>query len=285
MFSTYDVTTYVPERPEGKGVLVVPTDSEALNDALNGGISTGEFYLIPSASGVGKTTILQRLTLRTLIEGYDAAFISLGEQKPETLYEGLMCMNRKKRYANYRHASNEERREFYDKVMESKFGKELRYKLHYYYTNDVTTKDIKEIFSDIKEKGIRFVFIDYIGSNTPEGEAGRNALKKFCEMLACTADEENICIVSPIQTNRKYDEEESKGELVPQNINASYVADSMNTVRKATVGMSFIRIRGTNEAYFNVFKGRFIDNKLVKIYIEPYSYRWSDEPLLPFEEI
>lgn len=299
MFVKYDINSYSPILPEGKEVIIVSTDSKKFNELVDGGLMTGDFYLIQACSGAGKTTLCERLMLRTVISGQKAAYISMGEQKPEVLYEKLMCMNRKKRYNDYRLASSEDRKEYYEKVMESKFGKELKDRIQYYYTRDPfsryklpeegnnkkTTCDTTEIFKDIIAENIRFVFVDYVGASTEEGEKARTELKKFCDGLSYLAEEYGLCIVGAIQTNRKYDEEDSKGELNPAVVNASYVADSINTVRKATCCISFIRKQGSSEAYLNVYKSRNGNTGLIKIYIEPYSYRWSDEPLLPFEEI
>lgn len=297
MFIKYDVNSYSPILPDGKEVITVSTDSKKFDELLDGGLMTGDFYLIQACSGAGKTTLCERLMLRTIIAEQKAAYISMGEQKPEVLYEKLMCMDRRKRYNDYRVATSEERKEYYDKVMNSNFGKNLKDKIQYYYTRDPftryrlsddskkTTCDATEIFKDIINENIRFVFVDYVGASTDEGERARTELKKFCDKLSYLAEEYSLCVVGAIQTNRKYDEEESKGELNPAVVNASYVADSINTVRKATCCISFIRKQGSSEAYLNVYKSRNGNTGLIKVYIEPYSYRWSDEPLKPFEEI
>lgn len=296
MFVEYDVNTYSPVRSEADKVLIVPTDSKKVNEMLDGGIMTGDFYLIPASSGAGKTTFLQRLMLRVILAGYDAAFVSLGEQKPEVLYEKLMCMTRRKYYNAYRTATDEERQEFYDKLMlpTSNFS-ELKDRIHYYYTRDPfekykledskkTTNDMTEIFKVIREKNIKFVFVDYVGSDTAEGEIGRTQLKRFCDKLNYFAEEHNVCVVGAIQTNRKYDEEEGKGELDATKINSSYVADSVNTVRKSSTCIAFVRNKVSDEAILTIFKSRNGKLGFVKVYIEPYTYRWSDEPLKPFEK-
>lgn len=309
MFKPFNIDEYTPELKNGEEILTTPTDSKQLNELLGGGISTSEFILIQAAAGRGKTTILERLALRAAVTKFhdsEVAFVSLGEQSDKTIFEQILCMNSGVDYKReYKKLSNEERIEKFEKIKHNLKGFKDRLKIYYtrepfkkYYYNKYngttveSLKDVPEesrndyrhvndfslIMEDIVKRKIKFVFIDYVGAENadPAIPSRYEGLKTLCDKLAYLAEKENMCIVGGIQTNKNYLAYLEDENFNPKNVNELYTADSINTMRKATVGISFIRQDGKDYAYFNVFKGRYVDTGLVKIKVHPRTYRWFD---------
>lgn len=309
----YDIKNYSPTLPEGHGIITIPTDSKKVNALLGGGISTSEFVLIQAAAGKGKTTILERLALKSCVyKQYtgEVAFISLGEQSAQVIWEQILCMNSNIDYkSEYHKLPNEKREAIYEEMKKNQ--KPLEDKLKIYYTrqpfnnyyynkklNDIKeslfeipeefrmdwkeTNDFNRIMEDIIERQIKFVFVDYVGAESadPNITSRYESLKTFCDTLAYTAEKENICIVGGIQTNKNFLAYYESDNFRPENVNELYTADSVNTIRKATIGISFIRNGKTekdrNYSYLNIFKGRYVDTGCVPIKIHTKTYRWYD---------
>ena len=137
----------------------------------------------------------------------------------------------------------------------------------------------KELKIPTEVKDIKFVFIDYVGAENadPLITSRYESLKTLCDTLAYTAEKNNICIVGGIQTNKNFLAYYSSKEFDPRCVNELYTADSVNTMRKATIGISFIRCDRDECSYINIFKGRYVDTGCVKIKVQPRTFRWLDE--------
>lgn len=140
------------------------------------------------------------------------------------------------------------------------------------------TNDFSLIMKDIVKRNIKFVFVDYVGAESadPAMISRYESLKTLCDKLAYMAEKYNICIVGGIQTNKNFLDYLNSENFNPANVNELYTADSVNTIRKATIGISFIRVDGEDHSYLNVFKGRYVDTGLVKIKIHPRTFQWYD---------
>ena len=306
----YDISKYSPSIDGKDEIITIPTDSKEVNNILCGGISTSEFILIQAPSGAGKTTVLERLALRACFsKEYDGevAFISLGEQQAKIIMEQILCMNASIDYRHeYKRASTERREELYEGMKKYQKCFENKLKIYYtrqpfdkYYYNRITNEkrnsiddvpfefksdyyqinDFELIMNDIVKRDIKFVFIDYVGAENadPLITSRYESLKTLCDTLAYTAEKNNICIVGGIQTNKNFLAYYSSKEFDPRCVNELYTADSVNTMRKATIGISFIRCDRDECSYVNIFKGRYVDTGCVKIKVQPRTFRWLDE--------
>lgn len=307
-FKSYSIEEYTPYSSDEENIITIPTDSKKINDILCGGISTSEFILIQAPSGKGKTTVLERLTLRSCIsKQYDGkvAFVSLGEQQSKVIWEQILCMNSNVDYKHeYRKASKEKKEELYEAMKKYQAPFKDRLKIFYtrtpfskYYYNKLTedkkelleevpsefksdyklTNDFERIMDEIIQQKIKFVFIDYVGAESadPLITSRYESLKTFCDTLAYTAERYNICIVGGIQTNKNFLSYFFSDDFDPRCVNELYTADSVNTMRKATIGISYIRDEKCS--HVNIFKGRYVDTGYTKIYVHPKTFRWYDE--------
>lgn len=268
----------------------VKTDIPTLNEALGGGIRTGNFIVFQAPSGAGKSTFLQRLFFKTLMARKKAAYISLGEQTNDEIFERIVSISAQISYEDFCNLSDEEQKNICKEFLE--VNKDLSY---LYYTDDlyknyslnipinnsgsskeITTSDYEQIFKDILKNDIKFIFIDYLGCILPENEDGLYSLltKKAAEFKNfCT--ENNVCICTAMQTNRQLLSAIHADNFKPEMVDESYMADSIGPARKCTVGVSIIPVN--DYYYFNVFKNRYNGKEpCIKTIIQQKTYRCDE---------
>lgn len=246
------------------------TDSQQLNDALGGhGIESGNLVVVQAPTGDGKTTFMMRLAILASKE-HKVAYISCGEQDIKELSVRFAKMIRSKKYEgvhkeSYDPADLEEEEEFleHSKCWEN---------LEIYYEEDDLCNTVKQALAD----GAKFIFVDYLGCLLAERQDQQYAfLSRVASWLKTFATDNNIGIITAMQTNRSLLRELKESDFDPEGINEEFMADSIGVAKKATICISWFRKKDTR--YLVLFKNRFNGEKLsIQVEVNKYSYKWTE---------
>lgn len=249
----------------------VTTDSPTLNEALGGGMRTSNLIVLQAPTGEGKTTFLMRLAIRSIMSKKRVLYVSVGEQTPEEIYMRLKCMIAGVTYnGNSREDYSEEDADRIEETASSGFFDNL----YVQYTDDSISKESLE--RAVHEFNIKYIFIDYIGSSLAErADQQYSYLTKLSSELKNYADENHICIITAMQTNRALLAELKSDNLDVTTIDETFMADSVGPARKATVCLSLFTYRG--QKYITLFKNRLKGSKVaIPIQIKPQTYQWVE---------
>lgn len=250
----------------------VKTDSEVLNDLLDGGLKTDNLIVIQAPTGVGKTTVMLRLAIRALIAQKKVMYYSCGEQSAEELKTKMICMLASVPFKGYGKLDYTE--EEYDKIIKttSEFADKLENLYFGYCDNDCEAKD----FDDAVQKGVSYIFIDYIGSCLAETmESQYSFMTRMASTAYRFAVNNHVCIVTAMQTNRALKAELKNSNLDVDTIDETFMADSVGPARKASICISLFEYNG--HKYMVVYKNRS-NGKLghACIDFEPNTYKWVE---------
>ena len=272
---------YSPEKTDANTIEYVKTDSEQLNEMLGGGLRTGNLIVVQAPSGAGKTTFMMRLFIRALMAHKKVAYISIGEQDEVEVFERIACMDKKIDYANFIDSRTEE---YCEKIND--FIEHFRDQVNIYYSDDPFCPtedengklhyDINTIMRDIKEKEIKFVFMDYLGAAMADNlDSQYSYLTKLAAKLKNACTNRNIMIFTAMQTNRALKSALKDKEFDPSSIDETFMADSIGPARKASICMSLFERQG--KYYLNVFKNR-LNGKLgvIQFDFKPINYQWVE---------
>lgn len=273
---------YSPEKTDANTIEYVKTDSEQLNELLGGGLRTGNLVVVQAPSGAGKTTFMMRLFIRALLARKKVAYISIGEQDETEVFERIACMEKKIDYANFIDTRTSEECEKIKDFLDS-----FSNRINIYYSDDpfspivdkngeLHPADIYAIMKDIKEKDIKFVFMDYLGASMAENlDSQYSYLTKLAAKLKNACTNRNIMIFTAMQTNRMLKNALRGSEFDPSSIDETFMADSIGPARKASICMSLFERQG--QYYLNVFKNR-LNGKLgvIQFDFKPLSYQWVE---------
>lgn len=255
---------------EEREVLSFLTDSKQLNDALGGyGIESGNLLVVQSPTGDGKTTFMMRLAILAA-KGHKVAYISCGEQDVKELSVRFARMVQGEQYKGVQKSryTEDEYNEIIKCCNNSKCYKNIEV---YYETQDVCSTVINAV-----KAGAQFVFIDYIGCLLAEQQNQQYSyLTKISSWLKEYATENNVGIITAMQTNRLLLNELKQPEFDPITIDGEFMADSIGPAKKATICISWFRRKGTR--YLTLYKNRFNGEKLsIQIDVEKNSYKWNE---------
>ena len=277
----FDVLTYSAEKTDANTIEYVKTDSDQLNEMLGGGLRTGNLIVVQAPSGAGKTTFMMRLFIRALMAHKKVAYISIGEQDEIEVFERIACMGRKIDYANFIDTRTSED---CDKIRDfiEHFGEQI----NIYYSDDPFAPtedengkihyDINTIMRDIKEKNIKFIFMDYLGASMADNlDSQYSYLTKLAAKLKNACTNRNIMIFTAMQTNRALKAELREDGFDPSSIDETFMADSIGPARKASICMSLFERQG--QYYLNVFKNRLNGNLgVIQFDFKPINYEWVE---------
>lgn len=252
------------------------TDSIQLNDALGGkGIETGNLVVIQAPTGEGKTTMMMRLAINAADQNHNVAYISCGEQDLCELSLRFGCMVRDIKYrGKYRDQYPVSHQNWLNELRDND-KKIIDNITPYYLYND---KDIEEIVDTAISKGSKFIFIDYLGCLFPED--GRKTqylyLTELASSLKNKATDNEVCIITAMQTNRNLLVELSSNENInPLSIDETFMSDSIGVARKATICMSWIRLKGVR--HLILFKNRPNGQKIdVQLGVDQNTFKWNE---------
>ena len=277
----FNFKEYSPEKTDANTIEFVKTDSEQLNEMLGGGLRTGNLIVVQAPSGAGKTTFMMRLFIRALMARKKVAYISIGEQDATEVFERIACMWNKIDYANFIDTRTPEDCDKIRYFIES-FGDQI----NIYYSDDPFSPtedengnihyDINYIMKDIKEKEIKFVFMDYLGASMADNlDSQYSYLTKLAAKLKNACTNRNIMIFTAMQTNRALKSALKENNFDPSSIDETFMADSIGPARKASICMSLFERQG--QYYLNVFKNR-LNGKLgvIQFNFKPINYEWVE---------
>lgn len=257
----------------------VPTGSEELNNLLGGGLITNNLVVIQGPSGVGKTTVLQRITLDCIEAGERVLYISAGEQDITELSERFACMYKGIDYCGYVLNKTADKKDVLDAQAE------IGDKLVMAYTEDPTTivnecTELETIldFAVRPEYNIKYIVFDYLGSVMSETEDSQYAfLRKLAGRLKNFATEHNVCIITAMQTNRNFDIEYKNPKFDYKGMGVEFMADSKGPGVKGSVCMTICRDKIQSQImHIEVWKNRFTGRVgSTAVYIEPKTYKWK----------
>ena len=276
-----DLLTYSAEGTEDNRIEYVKTDSEQLNEILGGGIRTGNLIVVEAPSGAGKTTFMMRLFIRCLLARKPVAYISIGEQDETEVFERIACMYCKIDYSTFIDTRTEEDCDKITYFLE-KFGDLI----HIYYSDDPfdehnaaqgePNNEFKTIMRDINENKIKFIFMDYLGAVLAEQlDSQYSYLTKLAAGLKNRCTDNNIMIMTAMQTNRPLKAELRLDTLDVTSVDETFMADSIGPARKASICMSLFQWKG--QYYLNVYKNRLNGKlKAIQMDFKPTSYEWVE---------
>lgn len=277
----FDVLTYSAEKTDANTIEYVKTDSDQLNEMLGGGLRTGNLIVVQAPSGAGKTTFMMRLFIRALMAHKKVAYISIGEQDEIEVFERIACMDKKIDYANFIDTRTEEDCNKIRDFIEH-FGEQI----NIYYSDDPFSPtedengkiqyDINYIMKDIKEKNIKFIFMDYLGASMADNlDSQYSYLTKLAAKLKNACTNRNIMIFTAMQTNRALKSALKDKDFDPSSIDETFMADSIGPARKASICMSLFERQG--QYYLNVFKNRLNGNLgVIQFDFKPINYQWVE---------
>ena len=276
-----DLLTYSAEGTEDNRIEYVKTDSEQLNEILGGGIRTGNLIVLEAPSGAGKTTFMMRLFIRCLLARKPVAYISIGEQDETEVFERIACMYCKIDYATFIDTRDEEDCEKITCFLE-KFGDLI----HIYYSDDPfeehnvaqgePNNDFIPIMRDINENKVKFIFMDYLGAVLADQlDSQYSYLTKLAAGLKNRCTDNNIMIMTAMQTNRPLKAELRLDTLDVTSVDETFMADSIGPARKASICMSLFQWKG--QYYLNVYKNRLNGKlKAIQMDFKPINYQWVE---------
>lgn len=276
-----DLLTYSAEGTEDNRIEYVNTDSEQLNEILGGGIRTGNLIVVEAPSGAGKTTFMMRLFIRCLLARKPVAYISIGEQDETEVFERIACM-----YCNIDYATFIDTRDEEDCGKITYFLEKFGDLIHIYYSDDPfeehnaaqgePNNEFIPIMRDINENKIKFIFMDYLGAVLAEQlDSQYSYLTKLAAGLKNRCTDNNIMIMTAMQTNRPLKAELRSDTLDVTSVDETFMADSIGPARKASICMSLFQWKG--QYYLNVYKNR-LNGKLKAIQMDfnPTTYQWVE---------
>lgn len=266
-FNEIDITTPINYK-------CVKTDSEKLNQILGGGLVTNNLIVFQGPSGIGKTTILQRLALNCIDAGEKVMYISAGEQDARELAERFCCMINGYNYSDY--VFN---RDLDKKAAVIETQAKIADKIQLIYGEEISMTDLDLCLKMAESNGISYVFLDYLGCMTADSEDGQYSyLKKVASVLKNRATNGNQCVITSMQTNRTFDIDYKGKNFDYKMANIEYMAESKGPGIKGTTCITMCRDKlQSNVLHLNVFKNRFtgqLDD--VTVYISKYDYKWKD---------
>lgn len=276
-----DLLTYSAEGTEDNRIEYVKTDSEQLNEILGGGIGTGNLIVLEAPSGAGKTTFMMRLFIRCLLARKPVAYISIGEQDEIEVFERIACMYCNIDYATFIGTRDEEDCEkiacFLDKFSDL---------IHIYYSDDPfevhktaegePNNDFIPIMRDINENKVKFIFMDYLGAVLADQlDSQYSYLTKLSAGLKNRCTDNNIMIMTAMQTNRPLKAELRLDTLDVTSVDETFMADSIGPARKASICMALFKWKG--QYYLNVYKNRLNGKlKAIPMDFKPTTYQWVE---------
>lgn len=276
-----DLLTYSAEGTEDNKIEYVKTDSEQLNELLGGGIRTGNLIVVEAPSGAGKTTFMMRLFIRCLLARKPVAYISIGEQDETEVFERIACM-----YCNIDYATFIDTRDEEDCDKVTYFLEKFGDLIHIYYSDDPfeehkaaqgdPNNDFTPIMRDINENKVKFIFMDYLGAVLADQlDSQYSYLTKLAAGLKNRCTDNNIMIMTAMQTNRPLKAELRLDTLDVTSVDETFMADSIGPARKASICMSLFKWKG--QYYLNVYKNR-LNGKLKAIQMDftPITYQWVE---------
>lgn len=276
-----DLLTYSAEGTEDNRIEYVKTDSEQLNEILGGGIRTGNLIVVEAPSGAGKTTFMMRLFIRCLLARKPVAYISIGEQDETEVFERIACM-----YCNIDYATFIDTRDEEDCDKVTCFLEKFGDLIHIYYSDDPfeehkaaqgePNNDFTPIMRDINENKVKFIFMDYLGAVLADQlDSQYSYLTKLAAGLKNRCTDNNIMIMTAMQTNRPLKAELRLDTLDVTSVDETFMADSIGPARKASICMSLFKWKG--QYYLNVYKNR-LNGKLKAIQMDftPITYQWVE---------
>lgn len=276
-----DLLTYSAEGTEDNRIEYVKTDSEQLNEILGGGIRTGNLIVLEAPSGAGKTTFMMRLFIRCLLSRKPVAYISIGEQDETEVFERIACM-----YCNIDYATFIDTRDEDDCNKITCFLEKFGDLIHIYYSDDPfeehnvaqgePNNDFIPIMRDINENKVKFIFMDYLGAVLAEQlDSQYSYLTKLAAGLKNRCTDNNIMIMTAMQTNRPLKSELRSDTLDVTSVDETFMADSIGPARKASICMSLFQWKG--QYYLNVYKNR-LNGKLKALQMDftPTTYQWVE---------
>lgn len=277
----FSFDNYIPEGNEDNRIEYVKTDSLSLNDMLGGGLRTGNLVVLEAPSGAGKTTFMMRLFIKALLAKKPVAYISIGEQDENEVFERIACMYCKIDYAKFIDSRDEE-----DCKRIKLFIEKFRDLIHIYYSDDpfeahtnldgTISYEINPIMKDIHDGKVKFIFMDYLGAVLADQlDSQYSYLTKLASKLKTWCTDYNIMIFTAMQTNRILKSELRIDTLDVTSIDETFMADSIGPARKASICMSLFQWKG--QYYINIFKNRLNGNLgTIKIDFKPISYEWDE---------
>lgn len=266
-FNEVDISTPVDYK-------CVKTDSDKLNSILGGGLITNNLIIFQGPSGIGKTTILQRLSLNCIDAGEKIMYISAGEQDARELTERFCCMINGYSYSEYVFNKDLEKKSI---VLETQ--SKIADKINLVYGEEISMADLEYCLEWAKNNEINYVFLDYLGCMTADSEDGQYAyLKRVAGILKNKATGGNLCVITSMQTNRTFDIDYKSRNFDYKMANIEYMAESKGPGIKGTVCITMCRDKIQNTVlHLNVFKNRFtgqLDD--VTVAVSRNTYTWKD---------
>lgn len=270
----FDYLCYSPEGNDSNKIEYVKTDSETINEVLGGGLRTGNLIVVEAPSGAGKTTFMMRLFIRALLAHKPVAYLSIGEQDETEVFERIACMFYKIDYTEFIETRSEE-----DCQKINDFINEYKDLCKISYSDDPFANEKKEFIEfmrDVNQKNIKFIFIDYLGSVLAEQlDSQYSYLTKLAAELKNRCTDNNIMIMTAMQTNRPLKSELRLETLDVTSIDETFMADSIGPARKASICMALFQWKG--QYYLNVFKNRLNGKlKAIQLEFEPTTYKWIE---------
>ena len=250
----------------------VKTDSDTLNELLDGGLKTDNLIVLQAPTGVGKSTVMMRLAIRALIAHKKVMYYSCGEQSVEELKTKIICMLAAVPFRGYGKLDYSE--DEYNKITDAfEKYKEMFDNLYFgYCDNGVCIDD----FSEAIKNGVSYIFIDYIGSCLADTLDSQYAfMTRMASDLYHYAVNKHVCIFTAMQTNRALKAELRNPQCDLDSIDETFMADSIGPARKASICLSLVEYQG--QKYLTVFKNRG-NGKLGHICIEfrENTYQWVE---------
>lgn len=296
-YDSSNLDQYDGHKKEDTSIETVKTDDPILDEAFGYGLSTKNLIIIQAPSGAGKTTLLMRFALNCLKARKKIAYISIGEQDRNEIFERLACMHKGINYSEFNRY-----REDSDVEKIHNFRDFFKDYINIYYTEspfdviDITpeefeqreifdsvfTTEYNEIIKDIDKKGIKFIFLDYMGSDLNDDPKVNNYiwLGKFAAGLKNNCSNKNVMVMTAMQTNKIFKGRLKDPNFRPDDADEEYMSDSIGPARKATICATFFKYKGNK--YLNFFKNRLTgetpclrldiaekSNYKISVYIDP----------------
>jgi len=210
----------------------ISTGISIINDAIGGGLKNQELMIVAAAPGHCKTAFSKNMAYRSLIAGYNTAFITLEMSHAEirrAIYLLHSCHPKFKNYHNFQNFINlnnlsngdltQEELEYYKAACEDLKNDEAYGKLYVWQPDKAltTVSDIelklRSFQYDLQknDKNLDFVVIDYIGlMGIEDGERSHdsnqnlnNIIKKLKRLCLTFNNGKGIRMLSPFQMNRE----------------------------------------------------------------------------------
>ena len=279
----FNIAEYKSQRHNPNKVDMILTESPTLNEYLGGGLRTGNLVVLEAPSGIGKSTIMQRLFIRGLMGKKKVAYLSIGEQDQKEIAERIACMFKNIEYDKFDISRTDDD---FDKIEEFLENNYNNYYICYsddpwgtVETDEETGKPERTIDLFIKNamrKDIHFIFIDYLGAIMPPAKETAYAyLTKVATELKTWCTDNNLMIFTAMQTNKQFKIDAHQPNFDPENMDEVYMQDSIGPARKATICLGLGKKK--DNYYLNVFKNR-LNGKLglINFSIKPITYKWDE---------